>query len=214
LAIAAGLLGGGADDHAERAKLRSRLPVKIAGWEGQELPLGDNEVANATDRLLNYDDYIYRVYRRTNQEVYVYAMYWRQGSISVREIAGHTPDGCWISAGARLVEAKRSDSLPVAGRMTSRAEIRTFLFPGNQAIQVGWWHLWADSLVGRDFDRKSIVPTLRELWIWLGQRRGKRFDQVLVRIHTSGRLVDALGSEPAIAFLELFPEVFTATPLR
>src|SRR4051812_5968286 len=79
-AVTVSLLVGAGGNHVVRAKLGDSLPLKIAGWDGQDLPLGDAEVSSASGRLLNYDDYIYRVYHNGSAEVFIYAMYWKQGS--------------------------------------------------------------------------------------------------------------------------------------
>jgi len=163
--------------------------------------------------LLNYDDYIFRRYSKGADEVFVYAMYWRQGSISVREIAGHTPDGCWVANGALLRAPKQENGFAIGDEQTALAEVRDFVFPHQQRVQVAWWHLWGENRVDRSFDQKTLMPTLRELWIWLGRRHGARHDQLLVRIHTPGDLAAAMKTEPVAMFLKQFPAVFSAKPL-
>jgi hypothetical protein len=189
------------------------MPMQIGGWAGADIPLGENEVLKASVRLLNYDDYIFRRYSKGSEEVFVYAMYWRQGSISVREIAGHTPDGCWVSNGAVLGAPKRENRFAIGSVDTADAEVREFVFPHHQQVQVAWWHLWGENLVDRSFDQKTLMPTLRELWIWLGRRHGARHDQLLVRIHTTGDLAAAMKTAPVTEFLKQFPVVFSAKPL-
>lgn len=212
-ALGVSMLALGREDAPNQGKLADAMSKQIAGWEGQDLPLGDTEVKNATTKLLNYDDYLYRVYRRGGSEVFVYAMYWKQGSISVREIAGHTPDGCWIANGAQIGAPKATRGLAVGGRATAPAEVREFRFPGGQRVEVAWWHLWGDNLIDRRFDQKSLSPTLRELWVWLGKRHGAQRDQLLVRIHTTEDLATVMKSPPVRSFLDQFPIIFSATPL-
>lgn len=214
LALAVSLLAFAATPPAKRPPLAQGLPRDIDGWRGQDVPLGDREVANAASRLLNYDDYIYRVYRRGNDEVWLYAMYWKQGSISVREIAGHTPDGCWIANGAALSAPKHTRRFQIDGQDTSPAEVREFAFPERQRVHALWWHIWGDNVVDHGFDQKSLKPTLRELWVWLAKRGGARRDQLLVRIHTPGNIDTMMTSEPVTAFLRNFPEIFEAKPLQ
>lgn len=200
-------------NQVKRVPLAKQLPLVIDDWQGSDVPLGNNEVINASERILNYDDYVFRVYHRGREEVFVYAMYWKQGSISIREIAGHAPDGCWVANGARPGEVYKCVRLLVNGRSTSPAEVREFIFSENRRVHVAWWHIWGNNLVDRGFDRKSLVPTLRELWVWLGKRRGVQQDQLFIRIHTQGDLSSTMQSEPVVAFFQNFPEVFSATPL-
>lgn len=193
--------------------LARELPMVIDGWQGQDVPLGNQEIVDTTSRLLNYNGYIYRVYRRGNQEVWLYAMYWQQGRISVREVAGHTPDGCWIANGARHCREMRVERFLVGGRLTASAEVRRFEFQNRAQADAIWWHLWGGNIIDRSFEQKTIWPVLRELWIWLGRRGGAQRDQILVRIHTFGDLADVIDSSPVNSFLALFPEVFEAKSL-
>ncbi|WP_438483660.1 exosortase-associated EpsI family protein [Oleiharenicola lentus] len=195
------------DAHEPLAK---RLPKDINGWVGEDLPLGTMEALEASQRILNYDDYVYRVYRKASQEVFLYAMFWKQGSISIREIAGHTPDGCWIANGARFNSGRETRRLQVGVQLTVPAEAREFVFPNNQPVSAVWWHFWGNELVDRSFDRKSLLPTLREMWVWLVRRKGQRQDQLLVRIHAPSFGEEFLKQEPVQIFLGQFPAVFSA----
>src|SRR5688572_29945790 len=96
---------------AQWVPLESRVSLQIDDWVGEDLPLGPNESTLDAVGRLNYRDYIYRVYRRGAEEVFIYAMFWRQGDISVREMSGHTPDGCWVSNGARHIIEPTSTAL-------------------------------------------------------------------------------------------------------
>lgn len=188
--------------------LALRIPLRIHGWVGQECPLGETEaVRNAVEKL-NYDDYIYRVYRKGNQEVFVYAMFWRQGRISVREMSGHTPDGCWVANGARNQASVANCQYVIATKTAKPAEVRQFLFPPNDIVNVAWWHLWGGEPVDQNYAKKSALPMLSEIWRWLGQYRGKKKDQLLVRIHSRMSLDEAMRTEPVRTFLEELPDVF------
>lgn len=196
------------------AILCNRMPLNLDGWVGEDVPLGANEAILEAVGRLNYNDYVYRVYRRGSDEVYVYAMFWRQGDISVREMSGHTPDGCWVSNGAKHIAPPRRERLQLlTGRMTGEAEIRTFEFPSYAArVEVAWWHIWGGKLIDRSYANKTLMPMLKEIWVWLAQRKGGYSDQLLVRIHSSLSIEQALKTPPAVRFVETIPEVLTATP--
>jgi hypothetical protein len=213
LGVGAGIFGGFPQKTETRIAFVKTMPMQIGDWVGEDVPLGENEVLKASVRLLNYDDYIFRRYHKGAEQVFVYAMYWRQGSISVREIAGHTPDGCWVANGAALRSPKQENRFVIGSQETASAEVRDFIFPHHQQVQVAWWHIWGENLVDRSFDHKTLMPTLRELWIWLGRRHGARHDQLLVRIHTTGDLAAAMKTAPVTEFLKQFPVVFSAKPL-
>jgi hypothetical protein len=193
--------------------LAARVPMSIEGWVGVDLPLGETEAVRFQVDKLNYHDYLYRVYRKGEREVFVYAMYWRQGDISVREMSGHTPDGCWVANGAKHAIPQETSALTVGNRQSAPAEVREFTFPNGQHVRTAWWHIWGTNLVDRSFAKKSIMPAVKEIWAWMVKRRGARQDQLLVRIHSLTPLDEMVLTPPMIVFLNQFPEVFTATPL-
>lgn len=192
--------------------LEERMPLSFGNWRGENIPLGPNESTLEAVGRLNYHDYVYRVYRRGSDEVYVYAMYWRQGDISVREMSGHTPDGCWVSNGARHgKEATQRQLHLLDGTLTAPAEVREFLFPPNDAkVNVAWWHIWGDEIIDRSFARKSVVPMLKEVWVWLVGRQGGYRDQILVRVHSTLPIEEAMKFEPVAEFIKDIPEVLSA----
>jgi hypothetical protein len=196
-------------------KLAERMPLNVEGWQGEDVPLGANETIMQAVSKLNYNDYVYRVYRKNGREVFVYAMFWRQGDISVREMSGHTPDGCWVANGATHCITPEVRPLDIGGsRLTAPAEVREFAFPPNGVrIQTAWWHIWGGDLVDRSFATKSIVPMLKEIWLWVVKRGGTHKDQLLVRIHSSLPIDEAAQAAPVVKFIKTIPEVLVARPV-
>ena len=187
------------------------LPLVIDGWIGTDVPLGATEFqTQEVAAHLNYRGHIYRSYRKDGREVFLYAMRWSQGDISIREMAGHTPDGCWVTHGAKPSGPPQVRALSVNGKATAPAECRAFTFPGGPGVQVAWWQIWGGELVPRAYAEKSIMPMIREVWAWVGRRSGRKADQWFVRIHSSGRIEEAVQTAPAAAFLAALPQVFTA----
>lgn len=211
LAVSVTILGGVAKRKfaSEWKPLASRLPTEIEGWRAEELPLAETEqVRNAVVEHLNYDDYIYRRYTNGSDSVYIYAMFWRQGRISVREMSGHTPDGCWIANGASYAGDKQQRSLHLSDRDTALGEVRSFTFPGTtQIVHVIWWHLWGDERVPASFNSRSISTVAHEIWLWLWKRKGRPADQVFVRIHGFRPAEDYSGNPVVRRFLTLFPQI-------
>jgi len=214
LAAAAALLWSAADQAAPAAwqPLASRLPRQIDGWQGSDLPLGETEGERVAVGRLNYDDYVFRVYRKDGREVFVYAMHWPQGNISVREMAGHTPDGCWVANGARQCAAPVERTFAVGPALTDTAEVRTFEFPGGEVVNVAWWHFWGAELVDTRFSAKTVSTMFREVWLWLGHHRGERRDQMFVRIHSREPIGTAMASPVVTAFVQALPFVLRHDP--
>ena len=188
--------------------LVERLPLGIGDWRGVDLPLGETERIQEAVSRLNYEDYIFRRYTRGTQHVYVYAMFWRHGDISIREMAGHTPDGCWVANGAKLVGEKRTDSWYLSdGKRTQKAQVRTFQFSSAQ-VNVVWWHLWGREVVDSSYGRKTPLTLVSEVWDWLVVRKGESQDQLFVRLHSELPINDLIGAEPSSCFLRTISEVF------
>lgn len=195
-------------DPAPWRPLGERMPMDINGWRGEDVPLGETEsILKAVSRL-NYTDYIYRRYTRGQESIYIYAMFWRQGQISIREMAGHTPDGCWVANGAKYAAPPRQEDLSLPSGRTPKGEVRSFNFSGaNAPINVIWWHILGDELVPENFGQKSIRVMVHELWLWLVHRRGQPADQIFVRIHGL-RTVAEFDQNPVVQnFVSLFPQL-------
>jgi hypothetical protein len=194
--------------NADQVPFVPDLPQTIGGWVGEEMPLENALVAETTVRLLNYDRYVHRRYRKNGQEVFVYAMVWRQGRISVREMAGHTPDGCWPANGAVLLDADSSIRTTSAERISKPAEFCHFRFPGGGQVNVWWWQVWGDRIVPRSFARKSVLTLWEEIRVWLFTHRTSRAGHMLIRVHAPDSLPGALQTEPVQAFLGSFAAVW------
>lgn len=200
-------------EHAPWTELSERLPKEIDGWVSEDVPLGATEsVLEAVSRL-NYSDYIYRKYSKDGVDVYVYAMFWRQGEISIREMAGHTPDACWVSNGATRIGPMSEAILVCQDKTTKQAQVREFQFPhAGATMHVAWWHVWGDDIVPNDFRKKSPLTMVREIWYWLGHRGGEQQDQIFIRIH-SDQALETIQETPVVAeFVKLFPQIIPSDP--
>jgi hypothetical protein len=92
--------------------------------------------------------------------------------------------------------------------VTEPGEARVFSFPNTvEPVYVIWWHIWGDELVPSNFHKKSIGVVIKELWVWLAQRKGRAADQIFVRIH-GGNPIEELSTNPVVRkFVHLFPQV-------
>jgi hypothetical protein len=139
--------------------LTQSVPFAIQDWNGRDLPLGANEfVSKVAEKTLNYDEVIYREYRRADAFFTVYVAYWGAGKMPAQLVASHTPDRCWTENGWRCLEMKFRQPFVVDGQALQPAEWRLFEPPnGGKPTYVLFWHLVA----GRVYDygdRFSSVP--------------------------------------------------------
>jgi hypothetical protein len=189
-------------------------PVAPPGWEAQDTPLAATELsAGETVRLLDFDDFFYKTYRKGNLEVRVYAAYWTPGRLDPSLVEGHIPDICWVSAGGTLVE--RDDSRVLAGfghQVFRPARFRVFEFPHGRE-EVVFWHcfggkpvrladLEASPLLGR---LQRFEQTLRLTGFGLAPQ-----EQVFVRISTNRTIAELVSSDlwPALTASLLHSGIF------
>jgi len=94
-------------------RLDEAVPIRLEGWDGHDVPLGANEFqSNAVEKVLNYDQVIYREYRHDQESFGVYVAYWGAGKMPTRFVASHTPDRCWTENGWHCVEMKFREGPP------------------------------------------------------------------------------------------------------
>ena len=203
LALAVGLQGlnlFSEKPHARAAHLARAVPADLPGWSAREMPLGASEfLAGEVEKVLNFDEVLYREYSRAGEKFEVYVAYWGAGKMPTRMVASHTPDRCWTENGWQCVEMKFKQNGLFAGITLQPAEWRIFQPPrGNQPTYVIYWHL----VEGRIYDygeRFNQVPS-PVLWIkdamqqaFLGSR-----EQYFIRL-TSNLPLESLAGDPGFA---------------
>lgn len=180
--------------------LSKLVPPTFSGWGVEDRELGETEfMREQVKGILRYDDAFFRVYKRENIEVGVYAAYWGPGRIHPIDAATHSPDLCWVNAGWT---EKRHDYEHVlddgAGQALKIAQFREFDAPGAQRQEVVFWHLMGGRLSGY-----ALGPSRR--WqdrlpvLWDNQISNRfgllRREQYFIRISTNGSIED-LKREP------------------
>jgi hypothetical protein len=165
LGLAVGLqwFGGRADPHyVPPLPLATLLPKSIVGWEAVDQPLAASEEERAmVAELLNYNDAVFRVYRRGSELFTVYAAHWDPGQMSPRLVASHTPDVCWDGNGwARVRELEKQ---PLAGGGSEAEQVvqriaqtglptaQFRVFKKNEIVQhLLFWHIHGREVISYD----------------------------------------------------------------
>jgi EpsI family protein len=179
--VTAGLYASGASA-PERVPAREDLattPVTLAKWEGRDVALEDDVVAQ-----LGVDDYINRRYVAAEAPpVALYVGYYasqRQGDTI------HSPQNCLPGAGWRPVSADRT-TLDVGGRMI---RVNRFIIQkGLDRQAVFYWYQGRSRVVASEYANKA--------WLMLDAARLRRTDGGLVRVITP------VPSTPDAAFAAL-----------
>ncbi len=180
-------------------RLAQRVPEGISGWEGRDVPLGPNEfIAGEVEKVLNYDQVVYREFKRNGETFGVYVAYWGPGKMPTRLVASHTPDRCWTENGWRCLDMKFKREEALDGLELQPAESRLFEPPeGGKPTYVLYWHL----VDGRVYDygpRFNSVPDPIRWWKDAVQEilRGNR-EQIFIRL-TSNEPIENLWTDPGI----------------
>ncbi len=146
--------------------LKRRIPASLAGWTVRDEPLGPNEsVRSVVERTLNYDDYVYRLYRRNGVTVGVYVAYWAPSRMPVQKVASHTPDRCWTENGWTCLESRCQEKIATRNTALRAAQWRLFRAPGVSEHQehVLFWHLVGSRLYDYG-ERFNTSPGLVRWW--------------------------------------------------
>jgi hypothetical protein len=179
--------------------LAQTVPSTLDGWEGRDVPLGPNEfIAGEVEKVLNYDQVLYREFRHNGEVFGVYVAYWGPGKMPTRLVASHTPDRCWTENGWRCTEMRFKQREPFDGGSLQPAEWRVFEPPdGGRPTYVLYWHLVGGTIYDYG-DRFNAVPDPVRWWkdavqqVFLGSR-----EQVFIRL-TSNEPLERLASDPGV----------------
>lgn len=189
LLIAVGLQVAAAlvrDTEEPRRPLGDELSVETPHWAVTEQPITESpEMAKAVGELLNFDDAVFRIYRKGTQHFDVYAAYWRPGKMSERLVGGHTPDVCWVAAGWTRIsqEPPRLDVVASAG-FPAHGQYRVFKDPRGSFRWVVFWHKTGEAFV--DYDPDGGVPPWWAVFADLsGHGLKPRGSQYFVRISSN-----------------------------
>jgi hypothetical protein len=181
---------------APQRSIRELLPEAVPGWDAHDMPLGETEyVQKSIERALQFDDAAYWVYRLGDLEVGVYVAYWKPGKLDPWLVALHTPESCWVLAGAQMQERDDQRKLPSAQSELWPAQYRQFQWPDGALTQVVFWHLYGGHPNGIPVtgDEGRWRARWTKLAICLRNARFGRIrrEQVFVRISTN-RSIDAV----------------------
>jgi len=178
--------------------LSALFPEVLPGWQVRDLPLGATEYqSEVVSRVLNYDDVLYREYRRGEVRFAVYVAYWGAGRMPVRLVASHTPDRCWTENGWQCTAMRFDERIPLGDGMSAPGDWRRFRDPNGDTMYVIFWHL-IDGEVHDYGERFNAVPHPLEWWKdAIDQAMHGSREQYFVRL-TANVPLESLWHEPGI----------------
>lgn len=181
------------------------VPEKIAGWDVENIPLAETEGMQAyVGKLLQFDQYVSRIYRKGSLEIVAYIAYWEPGGKTPFDAGGHNPDSCWVRNGWE----RESREYSVSGKVVEGRELLPFemgIYSKSGVRQpVIFWHLvngtpfiyksqkigWREGLAGA-IDRVDVrVEDFKRLGF--NQRR----EQMFIRISFPNQKLDEVFANP------------------
>jgi hypothetical protein len=132
------------------------VSAQIPGFKVAELPIATSyEQQKVVNELLNYDDALYRLYKRGEFEISVYIAYWRPGKMPQRLIAGHTPDICWVNNGWQRIGILSPTLRTSSGYKLASGRARSYR-KDHDVQHVIFWHLVGGKPAG--YSDRDIPP--------------------------------------------------------
>jgi hypothetical protein len=202
------------------------VSANILGWTSKDLPLAETETMMAqVNNILQFDQYIYRLYEHDNTQVTVYVAYWGPGKVTTADAGTHNPDSCWVNAGWTREERKYGVERTLGGKKLKPLEYGVY---GREKMKlpVIFWHLVGDE-VNRYQDQKEgwrngLEGRIERIpLIWADLKKyglNQRREQMFIRI-TANKSFETLFQDPdfirlmeALAPLGIFVDQPTTSP--
>jgi len=182
--------------------LEDLISTHLPGWMVEDLPLGQTEeVLNAVEGRLRFDDVISRIYTNGNNQVGVYIAYWAPGKMPVRLVGVHTPDTCWIQNGWNCTERVSNSPRDVVGQTLKPAEFGIYETKLHRQ-HVLFWHIVGSRI--HTYEQQgmhSLTAAFQDIRQYgLNQRQ----EQFFIRI-SSNRPFEEIWDDPG--FVQLMKDV-------
>ncbi|MFT4901630.1 MAG: hypothetical protein ACI81V_000904 [Lentimonas sp.] len=168
------------------------VPHELAGWTIEDMDMADSPESSARiSEFLNFDDALFRVFKKGDTFIGLYIAYWKPGKASYRWAGAHTPDTCWVVNGWTCDEREYRVPFKNKEHPFEPAEYGIYS-KGGSSQNVYFWHLvggFAQNYV------QTKVPNIFSAWIDIKDHGlSLRKEQFFVRL-SSNRSLKALKSE-------------------
>lgn len=183
--------------------LNDYIPEEIEGWQSNDLPLGPNEFASdRAERILRFDEFLYREFTRDDVEFSVYIAHWGKGRMPIREVNTHNPDRCWTENGWACTDMIFNKDVELLGKEFQPAEWRIFEDVEGREVFVMFWHLVEGEVY--DFgERFNAIPHPSR---WVQDVFHQAFrgspEQYFIRITANVPLEEIWYEEPVVKVME------------
>lgn len=117
------------------------VPDQLTGWSIKDLDMAESPESSARiSEFLNFDDALFRVFKKGDTFVGLYIAYWTPGKASYRWAGAHTPDTCWVQNG--WTRTDREYSIPFNNQEVAFEPAEFGIYEKDGSAQnVYFWHL-------------------------------------------------------------------------
>lgn len=165
---------------ARNTSLTNYFPEQMSGWQSEDRSLAETEaVAEEVERILQYDEYVYRSYKKDGREFSLYVCYWKPGKMPSREIAFHIPDKCWPTAGWERTSVTHDFKFSHPPVPLGPGQLRAFTQKGHTQ-HVLYWHIFSGRILVYNRDGSPGDLTIFTDLLKLGLKL--RGEQYFIRI--------------------------------
>lgn len=197
---------------AKHGHLIDALPQASGAWTQTEMDIASTEeMKQAVDELLNYDQAVFREYRNGARSFSLYVAHWEPRKFHPRLISIHTPDVCWVGNGWKMEAAEYAYPVALNGGEAWPAQYREFTVNGKRTY-VLYWHLMNGKLSGYASGPASAnLSFLNRLWEDVREGTGEQF---FIRV-SSEQPWDVWKDDPFFKqLLSTFSPVLASRPLE
>ena len=117
------------------------VPEELNGWKIIDQDMAESpESSERISDFLNFDDALFRVFKKGDTFVGLYIAYWLPGKASYRWAGAHTPDTCWVQNGWTRLDRKYC--IPFQNEETPFQPAEFGIYEKDGSTQnVYFWHL-------------------------------------------------------------------------
>ena len=178
------------------------VPEELNGWKIIDQDMAESpESSERISDFLNFDDALFRIFKKGDTFVGLYIAYWLPGKASYRWAGAHTPDTCWVQNGWTRLDRKYC--IPFQNEETpfQPAEFGVYEKDGS-AQNVYFWHLVGGEAFGYEqegghnifaalLDIKKHGLNLRDEQFFIRLSSNKKIDE-LKKLEGFKQILDSL----------------------
>ena len=179
------------------------VPEELNGWKIIDQDMAESpESSERISDFLNFDDALFRIFKKGDTFIGLYIAYWLPGKASYRWAGAHTPDTCWVQNGWTRLDRKYC--IPFQNEETpfQPAEFGVYEKDGS-AQDVYFWHLVGGEAFGYEqegghnifaalLDIKKYGLNLRNEQFFIRLSSNKKVDE-LKKLEGFKQILDSLS---------------------